>query len=1260
VTPHATPLQEALWRVDQSGVPNPARKVLWAARILGPLDIVALERSWSQLVARHDILRTGLLYREPFPPREGNPGRVVQIVANDAPPTITVVRAAAPDLDSLRRPFDLAHPPLLRVALFELGPGESVLAVAAHPVVMDRGSLRILLAELGVLYAAFAAGREPELPPARQYSRFTPASRTSEKLRSPLPVVELPADKPRRERSLEPASVSCEIPSAPREVALAAFLVLLSRSTGEERLLVAAPVDTRDLVGFGGVAGPFENLVLLEADVSGEPSFSEVVQRARTALEKALVRAEAPLESIAPRLPAFQVMFDWLDEPWGTLHLPGLQVERMATEARCELTLSICRGRATIQYDAALFHAETAARILDRFRILLGEAIAGAERPAARLPLLSQEEQALLLVDWNRTEAGYPRDTLIHELFETQVKRTPGAAAVTFEGRTWTYRELNTRANQIARELKRRGAGPDTLVGIRLERSLEMVAAVMAVLKAGAAYVPLDPSYPPDRIAYMIEDSGMSVVIGADFVAADGNAENLPRGELSPENLAYVIYTSGSTGKPKGVQISHRALVNFLHSMRRDPGLDKQDALLAVTTLSFDIAGLELHLPLITGARIVLASREAASDGVKLAGLLAASGATMMQATPATWRLLLDAGWTGDPKLKILCGGEALSRTLADELLPRCGALWNMYGPTETTVWSTLHRVEAGENPIPLGRPIANTQVYVLDSHLMPVPIGVSGELWIGGDGLARGYLNRPELTAERFVFVGAAGKRLYRTGDLVRYRTNGELEFQGRIDHQVKIRGFRIELGEVESALVSHPQVAESVATAREDAPGSKRLVAYFVAAGAPPAPSDLRRHVREKLPEYMVPSVFVALDAIPRTPNGKVDRRALPAPEHERLETGVSYAPPRTDAERRLAALVEETLGVKSVGVRDDYFDLGAESLATARLFARIGKEFGRRIPPTTLFQAPTIEQLAKLLGGREQSAGPSCLVPIRPDGARPPLFCIHGGAGTVLFYQELFRRLDGDWPAYALQARGLYGGALPHRTVEEMAAQYLLEIRQVQPRGPYHLLGYCFGAIIAYEMAQRLTANGDEVALLVSLNGPAPRYRNAPPAAAERRSRGLRGRVFAGLQWRWQNALTAAQNKKRRMIWRLYEHYLSRSRPLPDRLRDSYFLATSYRAEWRYQPKPYAGDLVIYRARGLYRDPFLGWEGLPAGGIEVHDIPGIHRDHRDLMEEPAVGILAERLCQRLQTPNLGTKGQDLGSLASLAAPGLTRRGL
>jgi amino acid adenylation domain-containing protein len=857
----------------------------------------------------------------------------------------------------------------------------------------------------------------------------------------------------------------------------------------------------------------------------------------------------------------------------------------------------------------------------------------------------------------NQPPVGFPRDLCVHELLQAGARQDPNAAAVQFRHLSLTYCELDARSNQLARFLRNKGIGPEVLVGVCLERSIEMVVALLGVLKAGGAYVPVDPAYPSDRIQYVFDDARIPLLLTQDALVSNLPAtsaevvcldpdwkafctEDSARVETNvrPENLAYVIYTSGSTGKPKGVQIEHRSAVNFLCSMRKRPGMTATDVLVAVTTLSFDISGLELYLPLLVGGRLVIASGDATSDGRLLMQLLEKSGASIMQATPTTWRILLESGWKGNSALKALVGGEALSVDLARQLAVHCGSVWNMYGPTETTIWSSVYKVEGkDEKLVPIGQPVANTTFYVLDDKLRPVAAGAEGELYIGGEGLARGYFERAELTAEKFVcnpFSSQPGARMYRTGDLVRYKPDGNVEFLGRIDHQVKIRGFRIELGEIEAVLEQHSGIRHAVVIAREDVPGDKRLVAYYVpeTRGALTG-SKLREHLARQLPDYMIPSAFVLMEKLPLTPNGKVDRKALAAPTAQDFASQSEYVAPRNATERKLVELWETVLGMSPISVTANFFDLGGRSVLAARLFTKILRTFGKELPLSTLFRAPTVEQLAKELDPSAAIEEYQTLVPIQVRGSGPAFFCVHGGAGSTLFLQQLSRKLGTGHPFYGLEPEGLDGNRFRRRTVEDMAAHYVAEIRKVQPNGPYYLGGYCFGGLVAFEMAQLLRRQHQEAALVALFSAelrcnhllPRPSLALAAQLATAQAKKMLRSPV------------RALQTKSKELYWHVREFVenqmfrilLGMGFRIPPAMRTKYVAYTLRRAEWKYRPKPYPGSIVLFygRASSEY-GPNLGWEGLAEAfghhviGDEILD------SRRDIMNEPLVGITAKEL--------------------------------
>ncbi len=860
------------------------------------------------------------------------------------------------------------------------------------------------------------------------------------------------------------------------------------------------------------------------------------------------------------------------------------------------------------------------------------------------------------------------RALTVADLFERQAARRPRHIAVRDGIHTLTYAGLDARANQLSRYLQSLGAGPETLVGICLDRSVDLPVALLAAMKAGAGYVPLDPAFPRDRLAYMVEDASLHLLItqrslecvacralpqdrvvrlDADAPAIASCSAEAVHSHAGTRNIAYVLYTSGSTGRPKGVQIEHRGLTNCLLSLQREPGCTEEDRLLAVTTLSFDIAAVELYLPLISGGLVVIASRDEAADPVRLARLMRHTRPTIMQATPATWRMLIDSGWDGSADLTAFCGGETMHRDLADRLLDRAREVWNLYGPTETTIWSTLERVARGTERVGIGHPIANTTVYVLDEQLQPVPPDGTGELFIGGDGVARGYLNRPDLTRERFLcdaFSGRPGDRLYRTGDRARLRADGTLECLGRSDAQVKVRGYRIELGEIEAALSAHPSVREAAACARDDDDGQARLVAYVaVRSGHELSPAQLRSFLGVHLPAYMVPSLFVGLQALPKTPNGKIDRNNLPNPKHVPAwarRPSANAATQRSADESALAAIWSDVLDVPEIGLDEDFFDLGGHSLLAVRLMASVRDRFQVDLPLSALFEARTVREFAVLLRSRGAATGSRILVPIRPTGSKLPFFCVHGLGGEVLAFSALASRLDAERPFYAISAPGHHGEREPLTSIEQMADAYVDVLRTAHPHGPYLLGGYSMGGSIAVEMARRLRAAGAEVAFVGVLDGPPP-HRCRPGTQ--------RLLAFAGNVPRWvRHDLLRGDAHEQAARLRRYPRRMAKTvaaalRPdadgaaiqvgdivdvsqLPDTIRRIY--AFHFDAFQRYRPSPYPGHVTVFRADGqpLFgcHERDLGWHSV-ARSVSVRPVSG---NHKNMLDEPQVTALAREL--------------------------------
>jgi amino acid adenylation domain-containing protein len=1029
--------QQRLWFLYQFNPQNTAYGIIGALEINGNLDTGCLEKAIFEVVRRHHALRTVFQKND-----RGQPVQVVLPVTSFTLPIVDLQATPAEQREAhalemiyqqAATPFDLSAGPLTRPYLFQLAPQRYWLLLHLHHIIADGWSMNTFLEETNALYQAYVAGRPSPLRELEiQYTDYASWQRRwytpemlqtrldywKQKLAGPLPILELPSDHPR------PTTLSDHGANARDFIApdlhhkllqlcsryevtlfmllLAAYKTLLYRYTGQTDLLVGAPVANRERSEIEPLIGLFVNTIVLRSDLSGNPSFLDLLYQVRETTLQAFAHQDTPFEMIVEAIhperdtshtPIFQVFFTLQNFRLLTNDLAGVEVRPVMLESRAsKFDLSLTLGESPlgyiydIEYNPDLFDADTIGRMMHHYRTILEEVCLDVVRPIGEIPLLTEAERQTF-TQWNATEQEYPHDLTLPALFEAQVDRSPDGVAVYDEASQVSYAELDRLANQLAAYLRSLGVGPETRVGLCLPRTLDMVASLLAVMKAGAAYVPLDPAFPAERLAYMLEDSAAPVLLtdsslaghfqteGLRVVCIDTDAEVIAthserrfESGATPDNLAYIIYTSGSTGKPKGVQVLQRGLVNFLCSMQRQPGLEASDRLVSVTTLSFDIAGLELYLPLISGAQLIVVSSQTASDGGRLRRVLEERQATITQATPATWRLLLAAGWQGSPDFKILCGGEALPEDLSAELLKRCGSLWNLYGPTETTVWSTLDRTLPGQ-PITVGRPIANTQIYILDAYGQPLPIGVPGELYIGGDGVARGYLNRPELTQEKFLpdpFSQHPEARMYRTGDLARWRPDGRIEFLGRIDHQVKLRGFRIELGEIENVLTQHPAIRQAVVLAREDTPGDKRLAAYLTVHpnAAAPTVSELRAFLQTQLPEYMLPAVFTTLEAFPLTPNGKVDRRALPAPETSRPELANNFVAPRNETERMLAGIWQEALKLEQVGVDDNFFELGGHSLLVVQIHQQILLHFQTDLTIAQMFQFPTIRSLAQHL--------------------------------------------------------------------------------------------------------------------------------------------------------------------------------------------------------------------------------------------------------------------------------------------------------
>jgi amino acid adenylation domain-containing protein len=1009
----------------------------------GSLDQTALITALQATVDRHDALRATFDTKRAIQ-------RIGDHVTVDVPLIDLSSKPAHEQTASFRRfvdedastVFDLDAGPLIRATLVRFETERHALVVTAHHIVCDGWSANVLLDELGQFYnAARGASPSPASAPARfvdyvtkQEAWLRSAEQSTveaywvEKFTRPIPLLALPIDRPRgavkssrgatMRRTIDRATYQQARKAGARKgctpfaTLLAIFEILIHRLSGQADFAVGIPAAGQAQLDGEPLVGHCVNFLPLRTTFEDAPTVATALHRAKVQLLEAYEHQDYTYGSLVrklgiardpSRLPLVEVQFN-LERLGARLDLAGLESEvdpNPKQFVNFDLFLNVVESDDGLildcDYNRDLFDAETINRWLGHYESLLRGVANGMDQSVAAVPMLEPSERHRLLSEWNATSVDYPRDKCVHQLFEEQVARDPQAVAVICEESQLSYAELEAKANKLARQLRAMGVKPDKPVAIFMDRGPEMIVAALGILKAGGCYVPLDPAYPPERIAAVVEDARPAVIVtqrslsielpqlNARLILIDDSAVVQPGPELpptlhaKPENLAYLIYTSGSTGRPKGVEVPHRSVVNFLGSMARCPGLSRDDILLAVTTFSFDIAVLELFLPLIVGGTVVLAPREATIDGHALLALLKRSQATVMQATPATWRLLFEAGWDGTPGFKALCGGEAFPRDLADDLVSRAESVWNMYGPTETTVWSSVLRVTPGASPVPIGPPIANTTLYILDSRGEPVPVGVPGELFIGGSGVARGYANLPGETAKKFVpdpFDDTPGARLYRTGDLVRYRPDRTMEFLGRLDTQVKLRGFRIEVGEVELVLERHPGVQACIVAVREFGPRDKRLVAYYVPNATSPSPSELRAWIAEKLPYYMVPTVFHAIDDIPRTPNGKVNRTALPEPTNAVLDDVASYVAPSNDREQALAEICAEVLGMDRLSVNLSLFDAGADSLHMFQMVAR-AQDRGMNLSIKHILTHRTIKAICNEIqasgGMPSNSAGP-----------------------------------------------------------------------------------------------------------------------------------------------------------------------------------------------------------------------------------------------------------------------------------------------
>jgi amino acid adenylation domain-containing protein len=1280
--------QRRLWFMHRLAPGGPAYTIPVAFRLTGRLDAGALTAAVDALAGRHQALRLAFREVDGEPVQEAGPADRIALHHVDGSADSADADAAIAEF--FARGFDLAREPPFRAMLARTADDEHVLAMAMHHVASDGASTPVLMGELSALYAAALDGRDAHLPdPPLQLPDFAAWQREREvdadavawwrdALAGAPHVLEVPADGHRPPaQSFAGSRVAFAIPAGVSRavraraaaehaslfsVLAAALAATLHRATREADLLIGTAVANRQAPGAEAAVGFFANTVPLRIRVDGDATARALIARARMAVAGAQDHAQVPFDRIVEaadvrrdpsRPPLVQVMLSLDPAEEEALALPGIRAERISVDTGAspfDLTLSLVDApdgiRGEVQYRTDLFEPATVQRLADRFAAVLRSF---ADDPATRLadlPLVSADERRTLAA-WGAT-GDVPADGCVHGLFAAQARATPDALAVAWADQEVSYAELDRRANRVAHHLVAQGIGVEARVGVLMERTPAMVSAFLGILKAGAAYVPLDPRNPPPRLQSMLRAAGATALLVdrthagrlasagvreiaiESIPAAPGTARD-PRIRIHPEAIACVIFTSGSTGGPKGVEIRHGSVFALVHWLRDHISAGERMAVLASSSVGFDVTVAELFGTLSWGGAVMLV------DDVLSAPARPVRTACMVPSVAAE---LLRADRLPSGVRTLMLGGEPLSPRLAAELHARLPGvrILNLYGPTECTVYATCEDVPPGAERVTIGRPAAGARAYVLDDGMRPCGIGEPGELWLGGTGVARGYAGRPALTADRFRPDphGAAGARMYRTLDRARFRNDGTLEYRGRADAQVKVHGVRIEPGEVEAALRAHPAVREA-AVAVHPAGDAKQLVAYVVPADAdrPPPAAELRAFLRGRLLEAMVPAAYVMVDALPRTTSGKLDRRLLPAPPSSE-GSARSIRGPTTSADATEAAIAEawrDVLGVEHVGIHDDFFELGGHSLLALRLLARIRDTLRIDLPVAALLQGPTVAQMARAATGRTARVCPPVVV-LQGEGAARPLFLVHAGGGHLVCYHPLAQLLAPDQPLFGLQARGLDDGLPPLQGVDAMADYYLEGVRRAQPAGPYRLGGWSYGGMVAWEMARRIRAEGGEVELLALIDTQPPEPRDAPGLALDHAA--VLRRVITDV-FGWGGTASVTVDALRRMEpdaqLELAARRLGARLLPPERVAEVAALTrvrmANHNATVDFQARPYPGRLTYFRSRGsaalTTADETVRYWGRMADGFGLHEVAG---NHGTLLQPPHVDTLADAL--------------------------------
>lgn len=1278
-------------------------------QLTGKLDTAALQTTINQIIARHESLRTV------FTSEDGGPVQIIKSALMIELPVVGVTGQSKLQLQQrinaqAQQPFDLETGPLLRACIYRLTKDRHVLQINMHHIISDGWSMGILLRELAQYYGtALAKITTPLSVLAIQYADYVLWQREwlqgevlekqqtywQQQLAGAPALLSLPSDRPRPiEQGFKGATQSQVLSSSLSDslntlsrthnatlfmTLLAAFQVLLHRYCNEDDIVVGTPIAGRNHTEIEPLIGFFINTLVLRTDLSGEPDFITLLSRVREVTLGAYAHQDLPFEKLVEVLrpqrsrsysPLFQVAFVLQNKSEQSLSLSGLDVVTLETDSKTskfDLALFMTESaeglRATIEYNVDLFNAATIERMLGHLGVLLQGIVAQPTQSINKLPLLTAVEHEQLLVSWNATTSDYPRNQCIHTLFSAQALRTPDEVAVVHGKTNLSYAQLNSLANQVAHYLRVQGVEKGSLVALCLARSPRMIITLLGILKAGAAYVPLDPDYPQQRLAFMLEDTqakvlvtessmlallpqlvGLRVCLDQEWDAIEQQSTHDPNNVNVAQDIAYINYTSGSTGQPKGVMVPHRGVIRLV-SNNNYLELNKSTTLLHMATISFDASTFEIWGALLNGAKCVLSNLTIPS-AQELGKLIKDHQIDNLWLTAAYFNMVIDDDPTVLKSVKnLLTGGEALSVShvcKALQHLPNT-KLINGYGPTENTTFTCCYAIPASIDSalpsVPIGRPISNTYVYILDSRLNPVPIGVPGELYIGGDGLAAGYLNQEQLTAEKFIenpFTTSKDEKLYSSGDMVRYRPDGNIEFIGRLDNQVKVRGFRIELGEIEAVLQQHGSITDSIVLLRTDNEGEKQLVAFVVTEKL--NQNDIMVYLQQNLPQFSLPAVIILLKKLPLTANNKVDRSALAEMTLDQPELISSNEETYSDSiEFKLKMIWQKILKKDDIKITDDFFQSGGHSLLGVHLLTEIEKTFNERLPLAALFEYRTIKDLAKVLRDKGWSLRWNSLVPIQPHGNKPGFFCVHGRA------TDIAKHLDPDRPFYWLH-HAQHLQKVESYSVEEIAQDHLMEIQIIQPHGPYYLGGFSFGGLVAIEIAKLLHQKGERVALMALFDPSVPKSNTAPPTKLSKMVTALdendgyfvkiNAVIVRGCHYLKSKIKYFihhfAINKFKRMQ---YRWYVLSNRTIPPELRVFELVQLFYIASKEYQQQTHFGDIDLFIPEGatdiVARSNHLirRWSEYVTGEVRVHVVKGA-RTHHAIVEEPYVQNLADQL--------------------------------